>query len=199
MKKILLFCIAAILLITTVNAAITPNWTPYFDVTTGDEIHYNQSSTLDNSGSTPWEMWWASGLIGLVLFLLSLRPRTSAMELEVDAIIGSISIVPILFCGWASFNIDRITGYGVTGLSELETASGITISHEFVMMINHTIYNFPVIGILMFIFAGVAVFNVIRILAQHKLFRIRDQEEEMMRNKPKFGTPPQSNEPDKPQ
>ena len=185
MKKILLILLLCLTIITTVNAAA--NWTTSFDTTNTNAI-YNQSRVIDNSGSTPWEMWAASGLIGLVLFLLSLRPRTSPMELEVDAIIAGISVIPIIFCGWASFNVDRIVGYGVT--NQLG---------EYVYMENHIIYNLPVIGIIMFILAGVAVFNIFRILAQHKLFQIKNQEEELAKNKPKFGAPPQSNEPDKPQ
>ena len=183
MKKILLALFLITILITTVSAQ---NWTPSFDTT--DKAIYNQSSSIDNSGSTPWEMFLASGLIGLGLFLFSVRPRASAMELEVDAIIGTISTVPIGFCAWAAWNVDRITGSGVT------SQNGI-----YVMMVNHTLYSFPIIGILMAVFCVIAIANVFRILAQHKLFQIKSQEEELAKNKPKFGPSPQSEEPDKPQ
>jgi hypothetical protein len=100
------------------------------------------------------------------------------MELEVDAIICGISLVPIAFCAYASFNIDRITGYGVTSGLNTNAITGLN-TNEYVLMINHTIYSFPIIGILMAALFVAAVLNIFRILAQNQLFKIKTREEEM--------------------
>jgi len=167
MKRIFLL-VAILFLVCTVSGAI--NWNTSFDLTT-DRVVYNQSATMDPGASTPWEIWWASGLLGFGMFLLCLRPRTSSMELEVDAIISVASLVPIAFCAWSSTNVDRIVGYGVLG------QNGVYAS-----MVQHTIYSFPVIQILMACFFLVSIGNLLRIIAQHRLFQIKTQEEQLKQN-----------------
>jgi hypothetical protein len=147
---------------TNTTRTLTPTWSNTMPMA---NTFYNQSYTLSKVDSTPWELWIASGIIGLGLFLLSLRPRNTAMELEVDAIISVVSLIPIGFCASASFNIDRITGYGVTNY--LSTA---------ILMEHHTLYSFPIIGMLVSIFLLISIGNLFRIIAQHKIFRIRETE-----------------------
>jgi hypothetical protein len=160
MKNIFLVLIALCLLVCTVQAT----WSTAIN-TTDNNVFYNQSYSLDQTNSVPWEIWWASGLIGLGMFLLTLRARTTAMELEVDAIISATSLVPIAFCAWASLNIDRITGYGVTSQG-----------NTYVLMVSHTLYSFPVIAVLVACLFIATLGNLFRILAQHKLFAIQTVE-----------------------
>jgi hypothetical protein len=178
MKNIFLVLLALLLLVGTTSAAINSSYSPYFDLPT-DEVHYNQSYTKDETNYTPWEFYILAGLISLGMFLLTVRPRTTYVELEVDAIISFISLAPIAFCVWASFNgVDRITGYGVTGLIESQSANGAINIHEYVLMVNHNLYVFPIEGALMALFFLVTIGNFLRILAQYKLFKIKSDEDE---------------------
>lgn len=172
--KRLVFLVAILFLVSTVSGAL--NYGPVFNGTY-DRAIYNQTTTMDPGTSTPWEVWWASGLIGLGMFLLSLRPRTSAMELEVDAIISAVSLVPIAFCAWSSASVDRVVGYGVGTNIDQMLGTGVYAS-----MVQHTIYSFPVIQILMAAFFLVSIGNLLRIIAQHRIFQIKTQEEQLKQN-----------------
>ena len=168
MKNIFIYFIACLLLITTVSAT---NWTTSFN--SEDQAIYNQSSTMDNGTYTPWEFYWAAGILSLVMLFFSLRPSEKTIELEVEAIISIVSLIPISFCAWASFNgVDRIIGYGVT------SQSGI-----YAMMTQHITYTFPIIGVIMAVFFVATIGNFLRILAQHKMFKIKEEQEELRRGK----------------
>lgn len=133
------------------------------------------ASSLNLGNSQPADIWILSGLIGLGLFLLSLRSRTSSMELEVDAIISVLAWAPIAFCSYASFAIDKMDAYGVTSQVAYAKVNSIQ-DHEYVMMTHHTIYSEPIIGFLMVIFLIVAIANTIRIISLHKSFKgVEDQ------------------------
>jgi len=106
-------------------------------------------STLSTSNATDWTIWILSGLIWLFLFLYSLNPPTSQANAEIDAIVSGISIIPALFCGIVSFNVERIVGTGVI-----------------------TLYSFPIIGILMIVAFVISIGNTFRIISTFKLFKI---------------------------
>ena len=118
---------------------------------------YNQSTKLDAGTTTPWDLWVMSGLIGFGLVLITLmRSQSSTIDTEINAIISVISWIPIAYCAYASFNIDRVVGYG---------------ANDFGLMVVHTIYQYPTIGILMFVFLAVAILNTVRIIALHSVLK----------------------------
>lgn len=159
-------------LIIPIAAASNPNFTPVFD-STDDIAHFNQSYTLDPGTSTPWDLWFTAGIIGLVLFGISVAwsMSMSTPYIESAAIMSVVSWVPIGYCAYASFSIDRIAGYGVTGLIESQSANGQINVHEYVIMVTHILYQYPTIGVLMFVFLVVAILNTVRIIALHNVLK----------------------------
>jgi len=112
------------------------------------------TTTLDPGTSTDWNLWIISGMLGLVLFLLSLNPPSSKANIEVDAIVSVIAWIPIGFCAYASFSVSRVVGTGY-----------------------QTLYSMPVIGVLMFVFLVGAVINTLRIIALHRMFSSNPEQE----------------------
>jgi hypothetical protein len=110
--------------------------------------------TLDPGTSTDWYIWILSGILGLILFLISLRPNHSGDEILINSIISVIAWLPIGFCAYSSFNVSRIT-----------TDTGF-----------QTLYSYGTIGILMYAFLAVAILNTIRLIALHRVFTGSDQE-----------------------
>jgi hypothetical protein len=110
--------------------------------------------TLDPGTSTDWYIWILSGILGLVLFLFSLRPNHSGDDIVINAIISVMSWLPIGFCAYASFNVSRIT-----------TDTGF-----------QTLYSYGTIGILMFVFLAVAILNTVRLILLHRAFSGSEQE-----------------------
>lgn len=157
--NLLLLLIAFLVIIPAASALTTSNFSTAFPA--GDIVRFNTSYVLDRSNATPWELWIASGIIGLILFLLTLKTRLNTSDLEVDAIISVLAWVPIGYCSYASFAVDRLTSWGVTS----------QFANTFVLLEQHTLYSEPIIGILMAVFFLVAIGNTIRILTMHKLFR----------------------------
>jgi hypothetical protein len=168
------------LVVPCVSAIAVPNYTPIFNIDGGDQgtdfVHYNESTRLASQvapNTTPWEHWILAGLIGLGLFILSLlwSLNMTTPYVESAAIISAIAWVPIGFCSYASFAIDRIAGSGVTSQVSITEAAKVVQSHEFVYMESHLIYSEPIIGILMLAFLVVAILNTVRILALHKVLK----------------------------
>jgi nitric oxide reductase large subunit len=127
-----------------------------------DNITYNSTYTLDETGYYPWDLWLLSGLIGLALFLLSLRSPTSAMDTERDAIISVMAWIPIGYCMVASWSgVDKVIGYGTN-------AAGLLVSHQ--------LYSFTDIAALMFVFLVVAIVNTVRIVALHKVLKVQSEQ-----------------------
>lgn len=123
-----------------------------------DYSHYNVSTQkMDHiaPNTTPWEIWFASGILALILFLYSLRPITSMDELETSIIIAAMASVASGYCAYASFAIERLSGYGVTSQLVNSTTippGGSINNHEYVYMEQHLIYSEPAIGMLMAVF-----------------------------------------------
>jgi len=168
--NLLLLLIAFLVIIPAASALTTSNFSTAFPA--GDIVRFNTSYVLDRSNATPWELWIASGIIGLILFLLTLKTRLNTSDLEVDAIISVLAWVPIGYCSYASFAVDRLTSWGVTSQF---ACGGDTTINTFVLLEQHTLYSEPIIGILMAVFFLVAIGNTIRILTMHKLFRGEDR------------------------
>jgi hypothetical protein len=140
------------------NTTISPeNYTRTFDNTSN--VRINQSTMMYNYPATDWTIWLLSGILGLTLFLISLRLPSTKSGVEINIIISVFSWIPIAFCGYASFAVDRLSSYGVTS----QVA-------EYVLLENHIVYSFPVIGIGMFVFLIIAIINTIRLIAIHRIF-----------------------------
>jgi hypothetical protein len=149
----------ALLLIAPVSAG--PDFNQSF--TEGEIIHYNVTSTMDPGRTTPIEVWVTAALLGLGLFIASIRVSTSTPELERDAIISVMAWVPIGFTAATAFAVDRISSYGVTAGT-----------NEYVLMEHHTIYHFDILGYLYAILLLFAIINTIRILALHKSLKLQN-------------------------
>jgi hypothetical protein len=108
--------------------------------------------SLDAGVTTDWDLWVMAGILGLILFLLSLNASSVPADVEIDAIISVIAWIPIAFCAYASFSVGRIVGTGY-----------------------QTIYSMPTIGVLMMVFLVVAIMNTIRIIALHKVLQGKNE------------------------
>jgi len=111
-------------------------------------------TTLDPGTGTDWNLWVLSGLLGLILFLASLNVPTSSSDIEIDAIISVMAWIPIAFCAYASFHVNRYIGIGVV-----------------------TLYSQAPIGMLMTVFTVLAIGNTFRLIALHKIFKGEQQQE----------------------
>jgi hypothetical protein len=152
----------ALLLIAPVSAA---NFTP--DIT-DEDVHYNITTHFDPRTTTPFDIWILGAILGLLLFFWTLigSPVTTS-DLERDAVISVLAWVPIGFTALTSFAVDRITSSGVVAT----TTSGI------VLLENHVIYHFDILGYLFGILVLVAIINTFRILALHKSLKLQSDQQ----------------------
>ena len=140
------------------NNTTNGTYTRYFN-DNNTQVRINTTTSYYNYPATNWVIWIIYGLLGLGLFLLSLRTPGTKSGIEINIIISVLAWMPIAFCGYASFAVDRMSSYGVTSQAS-----------EYVLLENHIIYSFPVVGILMFVFLVVAIINTVRLIAIHKIF-----------------------------
>lgn len=176
--------------VSPVAASIDLFWNPAFNTglqsTEGlegglDYSHYNSSIQIQDivaPNTTPWEMWIGSGLLGIGLLLLALfltmRSNVGIPEHERGIILCVLSILPLGFCSFASFAIDRITGFGVTSQIVNTTAivpQGSINNHEYVYMENHLIYSEPLVGLMMVVLVFVAIGLAFYFMSTHKVLR----------------------------
>jgi len=113
----------------------------------------SQASSLNTSNSTDIYLWALAGILGLALFLLSLRPNHSNDEIIINTIISVLAWLPIGFCAYSSFNVSQITSTGYVIL-----------------------YSYGTIGMLMYAFLAVAILNTVRLIALHRVFQGSEQE-----------------------
>jgi len=155
--RLFLFIVVLVILLSTVPVSAADNYTKTFDNTS--QVRINQSAMLYDYPGTDWTIWIISGVIGLGLFLLSLRPVSSKGNVQMNTVVSILSWPAIAFCGYASFAVDRLSSYGVTSQS-----------YNYVLLENHIVYSFPVIGVLMFAFLVIAIINTLRLIALNKIF-----------------------------
>jgi hypothetical protein len=113
----------------------------------------SQALALNTGTSTDIYLWALAGILGLALFLLSLRPSHSSDEIIINTIISVIAWLPIGFCAYSSFNVSQITSTGYVIL-----------------------YSYGTIGILMYVFLAVVILNTVRLIALHRVFSGSDNE-----------------------
>lgn len=156
--KLPIFLLVALLIIIPVSAEFAPE-------ITADDVHYNITSHIDDGTTTPFDIWFIAAALGVILFFLSLTTPKTTAEVERDTLVSIFAWVPIGFTAYTSFAVDRITSAGVTTTAN----SGI------VLLENHVIYSFGVIGILFAIFLILAIINTFRIIAVHKALRLQQE------------------------
>ena len=177
MKRLLILIAVLTLFLIPLVSADTPNFTPVMaNNNQSNIVHVNWSYHQDDSPGTPFEIWLLAGLIGIGLVLLSLRARTASGQAEVDALIAVMAQPFLLFTAITSFAVDRITSYGVTSQVEVVGASPASQVHEYVLLENHVLYHFDIIGICMLVAFIINFANIARIISlHHKLGAMEEQ------------------------
>lgn len=134
---------------------------------TGDSVHYNVTTRIDDSNATPFDIWLLAAILGIVLFFWTIiGSQKTQGDLERDAVVSVLAWIPIGFTAYTSFAVERITSSG----SVATAGSGI------VLMENHVIYHFDTIGIIYGILFVVAIVNTLRILAVHKALKLESEQ-----------------------
>jgi hypothetical protein len=158
MKTTPLFLLALIMaLVSGVSAA---NFTPEI---AGEDVHYNITTHMDTGATTPFDIWLLATVVGVLLFGLAFAPPSSNPGILVGQ--ASASVVGWIFLGFAaltSFAVERITSSGTVATPD----SGI------VLLENHVIYHFDVIGYLLAFALLITIVNTIRLLAWHQALRL---------------------------
>jgi hypothetical protein len=172
----LLFLLALCLLIGVSSAAFTLT----FDV--DDEVHANQSIAQDptHGSSTPWELYVLSGLIGLVLIVLSLcRSKSQRMDYEINIILSVLAWPFVWYWTWAGLtSVDRIVGFAGASMSDVASSS-----NEAAYVTQHILYSFWVLGWIGVAGGIFAVFVTALLVSQYNLFRDNEATAEAERQK----------------
>lgn len=160
--------IASLLLLSSVCTVAAANYTSTF--TDSEIVRVNQSYVHDptEAQSAPWELWIMSGLIGLFLVVLALiKPRLYRMDYEITIILSVLAWPFLWYWTWGSLtSVDRVIGAAMAG-------GNMT----FVMITQHILYSFPILG-----WIGVggdvfAVFITVLLISQFKLFKETEEKE----------------------
>jgi hypothetical protein len=109
----------------------------------------------------PWDLWVASGIIGLLLIVLALaRPKTNRMDYEVNIV---LSVLSWPFCWYFAWG-------GITSVDYIVGASSAATTNTTAMITQHIIYNFWLLGIIGVAGSIFAVFITSLLASQYKLF-----------------------------
>ncbi len=159
--------IYGILIVLLVGMVVGVQAVDFSPQVTGDSVHYNVTTRIDDSNATPFDIWLLAAILGVVLFFWTIiGAQKTQGDLERDAVVSVLAWIPIGFTAYTSFAVERITSAG----SATTTASGI------VLLENHVIYHFDTIGIIYGILFVIAIVNTIRILAVHKALRLENEQ-----------------------
>jgi len=164
----LLFLLSLFLCIGIASAA---SYTNTFDPT--DVVVVNQSFVQDptSGGSTPWILWIGAGIAGLSLIVLSLAQR---MNYEGNIVLSVLAWPFVWYWTWGGMtSVDYIVGVGVIATS----------SNSTVMITQHILYSFWVLGWIGVAGSIFAVFVTTLLVAQYNLFRDNETEAEAQRQK----------------
>lgn len=162
-RSLLALSILAAILVMPVSA-YNDSFTPILAWNTSI-VHINQTFVNDSSPGTPWQMWAASAIAAVLLFLYSLNARATSMELEKDAILSVLAWIPSAFFAYSSFAVDKLEGAGMVAIAK---ASGVV---EYTYIANHTIYHFPALGVVGIAFLALCILNTYRIITLHKVLQ----------------------------
>lgn len=142
-----------------------PNFTPIFDISE-DVTHINVTYTMSSQSPlmTTETVWIVFTLLGIGLLLLSTRDSEDLW----NDLCGVMAFGFLLVSTLQAWAVDTITGYGVTGLCEVMNANGVCTSHEFVLLENHMIYHYDLIGIVLAIITLISIANLVRLWLNYR-------------------------------
>jgi hypothetical protein len=129
---------------------------------------------LDESGTTPFNVWAGAIILGLILILISFLHFPAGEE----ALVSIFAWIPIGYAMVTSFAVDTISGAGVgAGLAGTTDVTSIEV---------HTVHHFDVIAVILFIVLAFAIGNTWRIAANQKRMSEMAQPEQSWheRNRP---------------
>lgn len=132
-------------------------------------VHYNQSYAIayqpvDYQNEA---IWLITALLGLFLLIVStLERRIPRTFIDVSSILGSVFL--FLATLW-SFSVDTVTSYGTA-------KPNTTTGHEWVVLVNHTIYHYDIWGVAFGAMFVMAIGNQFRLWLEWK--RIKEVEED---------------------
>lgn len=124
-------------------------------------VLYNVTSKIYELNATPFEIWVLAGILGVILFLLSLRPSEDKGDIGRSIVISVMAWVPIAFTALTSFAVDKMTAIALT-------------SDDGTLMETHTIYSYDLIGYIFGAFLLVAIANTLRLVMLQSAFRESD-------------------------
>ena len=150
---------------------VNPNFTPVID-TLSHSVHYNISYMFANQPpqmTTP-TIFLAFALLGIVLLLVS-RLDVSDTFKDLSGVVASLFL---LISAAQAFAVDTITGAGVVGICST-VIGGTCGSSEYVLLENHTIYHYDLIGYALGIIFIISLANLYLLWIDSK--RIVNQEQ----------------------
>lgn len=154
------YLLAIALAVILISPAMGANFSPEI---TGEDVHYNITTHIDQSKATPFDIWLLFAVVGVVLFFLAFAPPSQNPGILV--LQAAFSVAGWVFLGYAalaSFAVERITSAGTVATPD----SGV------VLLENHVIYHFDTIGYLLAIALLITIVNTIRLLAWHHALRL---------------------------
>lgn len=163
-----------LIVVSLLSVLITPsvlaaNFTPEIS---GEDVHYNITTRFDTGKTTPFDIWILAAILGVILFFWTISgTEKTQSDLERDAVISVLAWIPIGFTALTSFAVERITSAG----------TATTATSGIVLLENHVIYHFDVIGYLYAILFLIAIVNTIRILALHNALKLESQKPQVQR------------------
>ena len=170
MMKLSSVLIASLLLLALAGtaSAASLNYTSTFNGT--DVVRVNQSIVQDPTGGSavPWDLWVLSGLLGLALVILALiKPRLYRMDYEINIILSVIAWPFFWYWTWGAIKgIDRIVGTSMT-----------TAGSTAIMITQHILYSFPVLGVIGVAADVAAIFVTVILVGQYNLFKDKEEAE----------------------
>lgn len=168
---LLLACIALIL-ISPVQAVFSP----VVNVSHSD-VYYNITTTFAPVESTPDWLFILTAGLGIAMLGISLIIKPGAMPKDSALLLSIVSIVPLSIAAWMSLAIDTIASSGVSSeiihyqsLPVLPSGYIINDTHvDWTLMEHHVIY-FPLpITVMLIVFCGISIINIMRIRAEQKI------------------------------
>jgi len=121
-------------------------------------VNVSRVYILDQSGTTPFNIWAGAIILGLILLLISFLHFPAGEE----AIVSILAWIPIGYAMVTSFAVDTVSGSAGSGIS----GSGGTAS--FTPIEIHTVHHYDVIAVVLFILLAFAIGNTYRIAANQR-------------------------------
>lgn len=170
LMKLSPFFIALLLLLSVIGTVAAQNVNYTSNFTENEIVRVNQSTIQDPTGgqSEPWILWVMSGCIGIFLVVLSLiKPRLYRMDYEISIILSVMAWPFLWYWTWGCLtSIDYIVGASIT-----------TVEWEAVMITQHILYTFPILGWIGVGGCVAAVLITILLIGQFKLFKEEEEDQ----------------------